>query len=67
MENKELTVGSTMYGTKVVIDNLSGLMTKVTKESCTPETVNAACNCANEITKILRLHLDAAKLKIKGV
>jgi len=34
---------------------LLGLMKKVVAKEINPETVNAACNCASEIHKILKL------------
>ena len=47
---------------KNVVKTLSGLMKDVTKNECTPSTVNAACNCASSITELLKLHLEAEKL-----
>lgn len=54
-----------VFNTKNVVKVLEGLMTTVTKDKCTPETVNAACNCADKITDILRLHLDVERLKMR--
>jgi len=51
------------FDTRRVVTTLEGLMQKVTSKDCTPETVNAACNCADKITDILRLHLDVERLK----
>lgn len=56
---------SEIFNTKSVVTTLEGLMKDVTKEKCTPETVNAACNCADKITALLRLHLDVERLKRK--
>lgn len=53
------------FDTKRVVKTLEGLMTKVTEQECTAETVNAACNCADKITDILRLHLDVERLRTK--
>ena len=52
-----------VFDTRMVVKTLEGLMTKVTEADCTPATVNAACNCADKITDILRLHLDVERLK----
>ncbi len=41
-----------------VATQLLDLMQQVTKTEVTPETVNAACNCAKEIHKIIRLSLE---------
>lgn len=38
-------------------------MQKVTEKECTPETVNAACNCAGRLADILRIHLDVERMK----
>ncbi|MGI9296561.1 MAG: hypothetical protein ACR2QC_01520 [Gammaproteobacteria bacterium] len=54
-----------IFNARNVCVNLEGLMRKVTKEECTPSTVNAACNCAARITDLLRVHLEAQRLKKK--
>lgn len=46
---------------KDLATQLLSLMTKVTKDEVTPDTVNAACNCASEIHKILRLNFAMKK------
>lgn len=56
---------SEVFDTKEVVTTLNGLMKKVTEKDCTAETVNAACNCANQITQLLRVHLDVERLKRK--
>lgn len=43
---------------KTVSMQLYALMTKVVENEVTPSTVNAACNCAAEIHKILKLNLE---------
>lgn len=37
-------------------------MEKMLEKEITPSSLNAACNCAQQITNILRLHLDAKRL-----
>lgn len=37
------------------------LIDDVTKDEVTPQTVNAACNAASEVTKILRLNFEIKK------
>lgn len=54
-----------IFDTRNVVRKLEELMTKVTDADCTPTTVNAACNCADRITDILRLHLDVERLKAR--
>lgn len=54
---------SEVFDTKSVVKRLESLMHEVTKEKATPETVNAACNCAGRITDILRIHLEVERLK----
>jgi hypothetical protein len=51
------------FDSRKVVNKLTDLMDQVTKEKVTAETVNAACNCATRITDILRLHLEAERLK----
>lgn len=53
------------FTTKKVVTTLENLMNRVTKDNVTPETVNAACNCANRITDLLKLHLEVERLHIK--
>ena len=45
----------------VSIDHLRKLMKDVAKESITPETVNAAVNCARQMQNMMRLKLDIMK------
>lgn len=54
-----------VFDTRRVVATLEGLMERVTQEMVTPETVNAACNCADKIVDILRLHLDVERLQEK--
>lgn len=52
-----------IFDTRTVVTTLEGLMNRVTNDDVTPDTVNAACNCADKIVDILRLHLDVERLK----
>lgn len=52
------------FRTKEVVNTLSGLMKDVTNKECTPQTVNAACQCANAITDIMKVHLDAERIRM---
>ena len=54
-----------MFDTRRVVNTLEGLMTRVTERDVSPDTVNAACNCADKIVDILRLHLDVERLNRK--
>ncbi len=40
---------------------LLDLMKRVNEDQVTPDSVNAACNCASQIHKILRLNYDLQK------
>ncbi len=53
------------FTTKKVVKTLESLMNRVTQEEVTPDTVNAACNCADKITDMLKLHLEVERLHIK--
>lgn len=55
-----------VFNTGKVVRQLENLMDKVTATEATPETVNAACNCAARITDILRIHLDVQRLYRSG-
>jgi phage terminase large subunit-like protein len=66
--SKEVTkkTNGDVFDTKRVVQTLESLMSRVTEKDCTAETVNAACNCADRITQILRLHLDVHRLRAKA-
>ena len=55
-----------VFDTKNVVKTLESLMNRVTQEEVNAENVNAACNCADKIVDILRLHLDVERLKLKS-
>jgi len=59
------TTENNTFTTKKVVTTLESLMNRVTAESVTPDTVNAACNCADKITDLLKLHLEVERLQIK--
>jgi hypothetical protein len=46
---------------KNLAESLMGLIKDVNKGGVTPETVNASCNAAAQIYKILRLNYDMKK------
>jgi hypothetical protein len=65
-ESKDLSPKQNeVFNTRNVVKKLEDLMGDVTKEQVTPETVNAACNCAGRITEILRIHLEVERLKAR--
>ena len=65
LSNREGLQAGEIFDTRTVVKTLEGLMTRVTQIDCTPDTVNAACNCADKITDVLRLHLDVERLRKK--
>lgn len=50
------------FNTRNVVKTLETLMTKVTEKECTAQNVMAACQCAEKITDILKIHLDLFKI-----
>lgn len=46
---------------KNLANSLMGLISEVNKDGVTPETVNASCNAASQIYKILRLNYEMRK------
>lgn len=52
--------------TSKIVNNLEALMTKVTSEEINPSTVNAACQCAEKITDLFKLHLELEKHRLKS-
>lgn len=41
-----------------IAEHLLDLMKSVTKDSVSPKTVNAACQCASELHKLMKLNLE---------
>lgn len=46
---------------KTLALELMGLIKQVNKNEVTPETVNASCNCASQIYKILKMQYEMKK------
>lgn len=65
VSTREGLANGEVFDTRRVVTTLEGLMTKVTEKDVSPDTVNAACNCADKIVDILRLHLDVERLRRK--
>lgn len=61
------TMDTEVFDTRRVVRKLEDMMDGVTREKMTPDTVNAACNAADKIVDILRLHLDVERLRSKRV
>ncbi len=53
------------YNMKTVVKKLENYMDRVTEKECSPQTVQAAVNCADKIIDIFRLHMEVERLKIK--
>lgn len=53
------------FSVKEIVVDLKGMMNQVVKEQCTPDTVNAACNCADKMTNLLKLQLEYERMKNK--
>lgn len=51
------------FSVKEIVVDLKGMMTDVTEKDCSPDTVNAACNCADKITNLLKLQLEYERMK----
>lgn len=64
MAEKELAIKE-QFNTKTVVNKLEGYMDRVTDKECTPQTVQAAVNCADKICDFLKLHLEVERLRIK--
>ena len=50
------------FSVKEIVTDLKDVMNKVTKKECSPDTVNAACNCADKITNLLKLQLEYQRM-----
>ena len=51
------------FHAKEIVTTLQDLMVRVTKEEATPATVQAACQCAAQISALLRVHLDVERMR----
>jgi hypothetical protein len=49
------------FGVKDTVKHLQKLMSDVTKEEITPDTVNAACNCVQNLNLTIKTAIQAAK------
>lgn len=52
---------SDRFGVVDTIRTLQGMMTEVTKKEITPDTVNAACNCVQNLNLTIRTAIQVAK------
>lgn len=53
------------FDTGKVARTLHAAMESLLEKEISASSINAACNCAQQITNILRLHLEANRLKAK--
>ncbi len=58
----ELVKKSEQFSVKDIVTDLKNVMNNVTKKECSPATVNAACNCADKITNLLKLQLEYQRM-----
>ena len=52
---------SDRFGVVDTVITLQGLMKEVTKKEVTPESVNAACNCVQNLNLTIKTAIQAAK------
>ena len=52
---------SDRFGVVGTVITLQGLMKEVTKKEVTPESVNAACNCVQNLNLTIKTAIQAAK------
>jgi hypothetical protein len=55
--------GLEQFNSRRIVNKLADLMDGVTKTEVTAENVHAACECAARITDVMRLHVEAGKLR----
>jgi len=56
-----LTDISDRFGVKPTVEHLQKMMGEVTKEKITPDTVNAACNCVQNLNLTIKTAIQAAR------
>ena len=60
-KRKALSDISDRFGVVETVRGLQQLMVKVTSDKITPETVNAACNCVQNLNLTIKTAIQAAK------
>jgi hypothetical protein len=62
-ESKQLALReiSDRFGVTDTVKTLQRMMTEVTKDKVTAETVNAACNCVQNLNLTIKTAIQAAK------
>lgn len=60
-EQSALTEISDRFGVVGTVNQLRGMMEKVTEKEITPDTVNAACNCVQNINLTIKTAIQAAR------
>jgi len=56
---------SDRFGVKETVDQLQKMAREVTKDKITPDTVNAACNCVQNLNLTIKTALQAARFLAK--
>lgn len=57
---------SDRFGVVETVKTLQGMMKEVTKDKITPDTVNAACNCVQNLNLTIKTAIQAAKYLSDG-
>lgn len=52
---------SDRFGLGTTVKTLQNMMTEVTKKEITPDTVNAACNCVQNLNLTIKTAIQAAR------
>jgi orotidine-5'-phosphate decarboxylase len=63
VKSKKATIEESFKAADIA-NTLSSLMKDVTKKECSPQTVHAACQCANAITDLMKVCLDAERVRM---
>lgn len=58
---KAITDISDQFGVAKTVGQLQRMMEEVTKEEITPNTVNAACNCVQNLNLTIKTAMQAAR------
>lgn len=60
-EASALTEISDRFGVVGTVNELRRMMSKVTEKEITPDTVNAACNCVQNLNLTIKTAIQAAR------
>lgn len=60
-KRKDIQYIADTFGLKSTVEQLHHMMKEVTKTQLTPQTVNAACNCVQQLNQTIDMAIKASR------